>query len=111
MDKRMITQGKWTAEKYGKTIAIWGLKGDMKSMVAKMNDFNPPEVMQANAKIISQAPETLRQRDGLLDVLKQLVRLADRALRRDEIFRGKALNEIGNKAEQAIASVEGSDNG
>ena len=63
---------------------------------------------EADAKIISQAPETLRQRDGLLDVLKQLVRLADRALRRDEIFRGKALNEIGNKAEQAIASVEGS---
>lgn len=60
------------------------------------------------SQLVTNAPRTLRQRDKLLETLKQTQRLADRALRRNEVFRGKALNEIGNVAEEAIKEVEGS---
>ena len=69
----MITQGKWEAKQYGKTIAIWGVVGNMKCMIAKMNDYRPPESMKADAQLIASAPLTLKQRDELLDALKDAI--------------------------------------
>ena len=68
-----------------------------KTEIKESNDF---------AELFANAPETKQQRDELLEALKQTQRLADKALRRDEVFRGKALNEIGNVAEQAIKNAK-----
>lgn len=54
------------------------------------------EETEANARLIAAAP-------ALLAACERITKLADKALRQNEVERGKALNEIGNIAEQAKA--------
>ena len=107
MDKDIlskITQGEWIAVKNANRSYV---KSETADEVV-CNCFT-----EANAEFLAHAPETLKQRDNLLEACKAAMRISalwavDPEIRLENPTEGEALDSMQTKFEKAIADVEGS---